>query len=52
MSDELQYPTHDEEQERPTPAEEKQRQRNHDQRNTDAVRQLISGADAWLCSFE
>ena len=41
MAQELQYPAGYEKGERPTPIEEKQRQRDNDQRNADAVRQLV-----------
>jgi hypothetical protein len=41
MSHELKYPTDDKQCQRPTPTEEKQRQRHGNHRNPDRVRQPI-----------
>lgn len=41
VADELENPADDKQPERPTPVEKKQRQRNHNQRNADGVRQLV-----------
>jgi hypothetical protein len=41
MSDKLQHPAKNKENERPTPVEEKQWQRDNNHRYADAVRQLV-----------